>query len=46
MVGPVHQRAIPQGIDLAVYSLTKYIGGHSDLVAGAVCGNKDHIKKN
>jgi methionine-gamma-lyase len=44
MLGPVHQRVVPQGIDLAVYSLTKYIGGHSDLVAGAVCGSKTRIK--
>lgn len=44
MMGPVCQRVCPQGIDLAVYSLTKYIGGHSDLVAGAVCGRKDLIK--
>lgn len=44
MLGPVHQRVVPQGIDLAVYSLTKYIGGHSDLVAGAVCGSKARIK--
>ena len=44
LLGPVHQRAVPQGVDLSVYSLTKYIGGHSDLVAGAVCGRKELIK--
>ncbi|MGH1456569.1 MAG: cystathionine gamma-synthase family protein [Alphaproteobacteria bacterium] len=44
MLGPVCQRVCPQGIDLATYSLTKYIGGHSDLVAGAVCGRKDLMK--
>lgn len=44
MLGPVCQRACPQGIDIATYSLTKYIGGHSDLVAGAVCGRSDLIK--
>lgn len=38
LLGPVFQRVVPQGIDIAVYSLTKYVGGHSDLVAGAVCG--------
>ncbi len=38
MLGPVFQQAVPHGIDIALYSLTKYIGGHSDLVAGAVCG--------
>ena len=45
MMGPIHQRAVPQGIDLATYSLTKYIGGHSDLVGGAVCGSNELIKK-
>ncbi len=45
MLGPIYQQAVPHGIDLATYSLTKYIGGHSDLVAGAVCGNKALIKK-
>lgn len=45
LMGPIHQRAVPQGVDLSVYSLTKYIGGHSDLVAGAVCGSKALIKK-
>ncbi len=41
LMGPVFQKAVPQGIDLAVYSLTKYVGGHSDLVAGAVCGRRE-----
>ncbi len=45
MLGPIYQQVCPHGIDLATYSLTKYIGGHSDLVAGAVCGNKAMMKK-
>src|SRR5690606_1494936 len=44
MLGPVFQKAVPQGMDLAVYSVTKYIGGHSDLVAGAVCGSHEKVK--
>jgi methionine-gamma-lyase len=44
MQGPVFQQAVRQGMDLAVYSLTKYVGGHSDLIAGAVMGNGDTIK--
>jgi len=44
MLGPICQRVVPQGIDIAVYSVTKYIGGHSDLVAGAVCGSKETLK--
>lgn len=43
MFGPVFQQVVPQGIDLAVYSVTKYLGGHSDLVAGAVCGSREHL---
>ena len=39
LMGPVFQQAVANGIDLAVYSLTKYVGGHSDLIAGAVLGN-------
>ncbi len=42
--GPVFQQAVGSGIDLAVYSLTKYVGGHSDLVAGAVMGSSTAIK--
>jgi methionine-gamma-lyase len=42
-LGPVFQQPIQLGADLSVYSLTKYIGGHSDLVAGAVVGNQDAI---
>lgn len=43
MQGPVFQQAVRQGIDLSVYSLTKYVGGHSDLIAGAVLGRSEHI---
>ena len=38
ILGPLHQKPIAHGADLVVYSLTKYVGGHSDLVAGAVMG--------
>lgn len=44
LIGPVFQKAVPHGIDLAMYSLTKYVGGHSDLVAGAICGSREHLK--
>jgi len=40
-MGPLWQHPIQLGADLVVYSATKYIGGHSDLVAGAVLGNSD-----
>ncbi len=44
MMGPVFQQVVPHGLDIAVYSVTKYIGGHSDLVAGAVCGSRDVLR--
>ena len=37
-LGPVFQKPLRHGADLVLYSLTKYVGGHSDLVAGAVVG--------
>ncbi len=43
-LGPLWQRPLEQGADLALYSLTKYVGGHSDLVAGAVLGSKAALK--
>lgn len=45
MLGPIFQHPIRDGIDLAVYSLTKYVGGHSDLVAGGVSGSAALIKR-
>ncbi|HEX3950529.1 MAG TPA: cystathionine gamma-synthase family protein [Steroidobacteraceae bacterium] len=47
-LGPVFQRPLPHGVDLVMYSLTKYVGGHSDLVAGGVVGSRaavDPVKK-
>ncbi len=37
------QRPIDLGIDLVIYSATKYYNGHSDVVAGAICGSKEKI---
>lgn len=42
-LGPLWQQPLRHGADLSVYSLTKYAGGHSDLVAGAVVGAARHI---
>jgi methionine-gamma-lyase len=39
LLGPVFQRPIEHGADISLYSLTKYVGGHSDLVAGAALGS-------
>ena len=35
-LGPLWAKPLQQGADIVVYSLTKYAGGHSDLVAGGV----------
>lgn len=41
MMGPVFQKPIQNGADLSIYSATKFIGGHSDLIAGAAMGSKE-----
>ncbi|MBV9518540.1 MAG: cystathionine gamma-synthase family protein, partial [Hyphomicrobiales bacterium] len=43
LLGPVFQRPLAHGVDVSVYSLTKYVGGHSDLIAGAAIGAADKI---
>ncbi|EZH75967.1 methionine gamma-lyase [Aquimarina atlantica] len=40
-MGPLWQHPLQCGADLVLYSATKYIGGHSDLIAGAVLGNAE-----
>lgn len=45
LLGPVFQRPIEHGADLSLYSLTKYVGGHSDLIAGAALGSKALMKE-
>ena len=42
-LGPLWLKPLQHGADIVVYSLTKYAGGHSDLVAGGVLGSKAHI---
>jgi methionine-gamma-lyase len=45
LLGPFAQRPIEHGVDLCMTSLTKYCGGHSDLLAGGVSGRKDLIEQ-
>ncbi|MGY3622069.1 cystathionine gamma-synthase family protein [Bradyrhizobium sp. USDA 10063] len=45
LLGPLFQRPIEHGADLSLYSLTKYVGGHSDLIAGAVLGSRAFMKE-
>lgn len=40
-MGPLWQHPLQLGADFVMYSATKYIGGHSDVIAGAVLGRKD-----
>lgn len=42
---PVLQQPIAHGINAVMHSATKYLGGHSDLTAGAVAGSKDFIDR-
>lgn len=42
-LSPVWQRPLEHGADLSLHSATKYLGGHSDLTAGAVAGSEEHI---
>jgi cystathionine gamma-synthase/cystathionine gamma-lyase/cystathionine beta-lyase len=42
---PVNFRPLEIGIDLVVHSATKYLNGHSDLVAGAVIGSAEHVER-
>ncbi len=42
---PLYQRPVEWGIDLTLQSATKYINGHSDVVAGVLCGKKSMIEK-
>ena len=41
--GPVYLKPLELGADLVVYSITKFIGGHSDLIAGSVSGSEKLI---
>ncbi len=45
LLGPVFQKPISLGVDICVYSLTKYVGGHSDLIAGGITGSRELLKK-
>lgn len=44
-MGPLWSHPLLLGADLVLYSATKYIGGHSDLIAGAVLGNAEVMQR-
>ncbi len=44
-LGPLWQRPLDHGADLAIYSATKFLGGHSDLIAGVCSGSRPLLAK-
>ncbi|HEX4118035.1 MAG TPA: aminotransferase class I/II-fold pyridoxal phosphate-dependent enzyme, partial [Rhizomicrobium sp.] len=44
MLGPLFQTPLKHGADLTLLSLTKYVGGHSDLVGGSISGSAERIR--
>jgi len=42
---PINQNPSNFGIDIVLHSATKYLGGHSDILAGAIASNKNYIQK-
>ena len=45
MLGPLWQKPLAHGADLCLYSLTKYVGGHSDLIGGSCSGSKALVSR-
>ena len=45
LLGPLFQHPLRHGADISLYSLTKYVGGHSDLVAGAALGSASFMRE-
>jgi methionine-gamma-lyase len=44
-LGPLWQQPLKHGADLVVYSATKFLGGHSDLIAGALLGSRELLTR-
>ncbi|NVK09355.1 trans-sulfuration enzyme family protein [Tenacibaculum sp.] len=42
---PINQTPVDFGIDIMIHSATKYMGGHSDILAGAVAASEEHIQR-
>ena len=42
---PLYQQPVLNGIDIVVHSASKYLGGHSDMVGGVICGSSEMIRK-
>ena len=44
-LGPIWQSPLKFGVDIVCYSATKFLNGHSDLIAGAIMGSKEKVSK-
>ncbi|MBI4161956.1 MAG: PLP-dependent transferase, partial [Acidobacteria bacterium] len=44
-LGPLWQHPLEHGADLVLYSATKYLGGHSDLIAGVCLGSRELVER-
>lgn len=42
---PLYQNPLRMGVDIVVHSCSKYLGGHSDIIGGAVCSTRDRIDR-
>ena len=42
---PIYQKPLTMGVDMVVHTVSKYIGGHSDIVAGISCGSAEWMSK-
>jgi len=42
---PLYQKALDMGVDIEVHSASKYLGGHSDIVAGAIISSEERIQE-
>jgi cystathionine beta-lyase/cystathionine gamma-synthase len=42
---PLYQNPLDLGVDIVIHSASKYLNGHSDIVAGVICSNKEMIKR-
>ncbi len=42
---PINQKPLELGADLVIHSASKFLGGHSDVIGGVVCGDKELVSK-
>jgi len=42
---PLNQRPLEQGVDVVVHSASKYLNGHSDVVAGVLCSSRERVRR-